>query len=107
MMETVLDDPGIDMLVLCLVPLTGALKTLSDDIKAEDSIARRVPALAGKSEKPVVAVVDSGRLFDPLEEVLQTSGVVTFRSADRAVWTLGRYARARLFAEELRRGESG
>ena len=103
-MEAVLDDPGIDMLVLCLVPLTGALKTLEPSINDDDSIARRVPRLVEKAAKPVVAVVDSGKLFDPLEDALQSSGVVTFRSADRAVWTLGRYAQARLFGERLRQG---
>jgi len=101
-MEAVINDHCIDMLVLCLVPLTGALKTLSDDISAEDSIARRVPRIVQETNKPVVAVVDSGKLFDPLEEVLQSAGVVTFRSADRAVWTLGRYARARLFGDAMR-----
>ena len=103
-MEAVIKDANIDMLVLCLVPLTGALKTLEDTLADDSSIARRVPRLVQKFDKPVVAVVDSGRLFDPLENMLQESGVVTFRSSDRAVWTLGRYARARLFAEELRRG---
>jgi len=102
--EAVLGDPNIDLLVLCLVPLTGALKTLSTDIEADDSIATRLPRLVHESDKPVVAVVDSGRLFDPLENMLQSSGVVTIRSADRAVWTLGRYVKSRLFADELRRG---
>jgi acyl-CoA synthetase (NDP forming) len=101
-MKEVLNDPCIDMLVLCLVPLTGALKTLEPAIRDEDSIALRVPRLVKESGKPVVAVVDSGKLFDPLEDALQSAGVVTFRSADRAVWTLGRYARARLYGERLR-----
>ncbi len=101
-MEAVLEDSNIDMLVLCLVPLTGALKTLETTIGDEDSIASRVPRFVENAPKPVVAVIDSGRLFDPMENMLQANGVVTFRSADRAVWTLGRYARARLYTEQLR-----
>ena len=38
-----------------------------------------------ETEKPWVAVVDSGQLYDPLARGLEARGVPTFRTADRAL----------------------
>ena len=76
--DAVLNDPGIDMLVLCVVPLSPALITSPGGM--DKSIASRLPPLMKKYGKPVVAVMDSGKLFDPLTEALEEAGVVTFRA---------------------------
>jgi acyl-CoA synthetase (NDP forming) len=47
--------------------------------------------IAAAGDKPVVAVVDSGALFDPLCEALRAGGLPVFRSADRAVRALCRW----------------
>jgi hypothetical protein len=39
-----------------------------------------------------VAVIDGGPLFDALAARLETGGIPTFRSADRALKALGRWA---------------
>jgi hypothetical protein len=39
----------------------------------------------------MVAVIDSGRLFDPLAAILEEGGLPVFRSADRAVRVLCRW----------------
>jgi len=94
MVTEVLADPGIDVAVFGIVPLTPALQTLpSGDGHAESvldpgSIAQRLPRAAAATEKPVVAVIDSGRLFDPLVDALRAGGLPVFRSADRAVRAL-------------------
>ena len=94
MVAEVLADPGIDVAVFGIVPLTPALQTLpSGDGHAESvldpgSIAQRLPRAAAATEKPVVAVIDSGRLFDPLVDALRAGGLPVFRSADRAVRAL-------------------
>ena len=87
----------IDVAVVGIVPLTPALQTLppgedhAESIHSPTSIARLLPRAAVASEKPVVAVIDSGELFDPLAEALKADGLPVFRSADRAVRALCRW----------------
>jgi len=90
----VLGDKGIDAAVFGIVPLTPALQTLApgeghrESILDPGSIAQLLPAAAAASDKPVLAVVDSGVLFDPLVGALRSGGLPVFRSADRAVRAL-------------------
>ncbi len=90
----VLADPGIDAAVIGIVPLTPALQTLApgdgyrESILDPGSIAQLLPGAAAASDKPVVAVVDSGALFDPLANALKSGGLPVFRAADRAVRAL-------------------
>jgi acyl-CoA synthetase (NDP forming) len=91
----VLGDPGVDLGIVGCVPLTGALQTLppgeghGEDIYGEHSVVSRLVALWNASEKPWVAVVDSGRLYDPMSRRLEECGVPAFRSVDRAMRLLG------------------
>jgi acyl-CoA synthetase (NDP forming) len=95
--EEALDDPTIDGVVAGIVPLTPAMQTLApsedyhESILDPGSIARLLPEVAAASDKPLLAVVDSGVLFDPLADALQAGGLPVFRSADRAVRALGRW----------------
>ena len=41
--------------------------------------------------KPLIVVVDSGPLYDPLVRTLRLGGVPVFPSADQAIRSLGRY----------------
>jgi acyl-CoA synthetase (NDP forming) len=90
----VLADPGIDAAVVGIVPLTPALQTLApgeghhESILDPGSIAQLLPGAAAASAKPVVAVIDSGALFDPLADALKSGGLPVFRAADRAVRAL-------------------
>jgi acyl-CoA synthetase (NDP forming) len=97
LVEAALEDVGVDVVVAGAVPLTPAMQTLApgeghaDSIFDSDSIAQRLPRIAAASDKPLVAVIDSGILFDPLVDVLQAGGLPVFRSADRAVRALCRW----------------
>jgi hypothetical protein len=96
----VLDDPGVDLAVVGCVPFTPALETLAagaghdEDVAAAGSPAARLVDLWAASTKPWAAVVDAGPRYDPMVHMLEEGGVPTFRSADRAVRLLARYAAA-------------
>ena len=100
--RAIMDDPGVDLGVVGCVPLTGALQTLPagpghrEDLTRDDSVVRRLVGLRDAIAKPWVAVVDSGALYDPMAQALDEAGIPTFRSADRALRALDRFADARL-----------
>ena len=101
LIEEILTDTGIDAVAAGIVPLTPAMQTLApgeghrESILDPGSIAQRLPEVASTSEKPLVAVIDSGTLFDPLAAALQSGGLPVFRSADRAVKALCRWVDAK------------
>lgn len=101
-LSAIMQDPNVDFVVVGLVPFTTALKTLPegvdpfDSVAADDSIARRLVKLAREYPKPMAVIVDAGRLYDPLARGLKRNGLLVFRSADRAVLSLGRYMQNRL-----------
>lgn len=100
--RAVLADPGVDALVMGLVPMSPAMSTLPESAEPRDrldhpeSLAKNLGRVASESGKPVVAVVDAGALYDPLARALEADGVPVLRLADRAVRLLGRYLEARL-----------
>jgi len=103
-------DPGVDAVVLGLDPLSPAMHTLGEtdvpafDLYAEGSIARLLPQVVSQSGKPIIGVIDGGRLYDPLRDVLMAGGVPVFPVCDRAVAALAQYIQARLYADLLRGG---
>lgn len=101
-------DPGVDAVVVGVVPLSPAMQTLpagmrdGDSLDAPGSIATLLPETVRGLAKPVIAVVDGGALYDPLVERLEAGGVLVFRSCDRAVAALAKYLEGRLYAATLR-----
>jgi acyl-CoA synthetase (NDP forming) len=98
----VLEDDNVDLGLVGCVPLTAALQTLApaethgEDVYAEESVARRLVKLKEQVNKPWVAVVDGGPLFDPMARILEGAGIPTFRTADRALRLLSRFWSAKL-----------
>jgi acyl-CoA synthetase (NDP forming) len=99
-MRAMLEDEAIDLGVVGVVPLTGALNSLpagpghGEDLDREDSIAMRLGRVWRDSTKAWVAVVDAGRRYDPLAEALQRQRIPTFRTADTALRLLNVFAAA-------------
>ena len=99
--RAVLADPGVDCGVVGIVPLSAMINTLAagpahkEDVTRDDSLAGRYGRLIKETEKPWVAVVDAGDLYDPLARELLSRGVPTFRSADRALKMLNLWMGAR------------
>jgi acyl-CoA synthetase (NDP forming) len=106
--EYLAEDPNIDAVVVGLDPLSPAMRTLAgsegrnDTIDDDESIALLMPALTARLDKPVVGVIDGGRLYDPLADQLMEKNMAIFRSSDRAVQALAMYIDGRLYAERLR-----
>ncbi len=100
--ETLLSDSNIDAVIVAIVPLTPILHTLPEEMEpgtqfgAEDSIVERITRLNMTSTKPLVIVVDSGKLYDPMADAFQNDGLPVFRSADIAVRVLGKYIQNRV-----------
>ena len=97
LVSTILENPEIDAAVVGIVPLTPALQTLPafegsrESITDPNSVCQLLPRTAESSGKPVVVVVDSGSIFDPMVEALESGGLPVFRSADRAMRMLCRW----------------
>ncbi len=106
--KALLDDENVDAVIAAVVPLTPILHTLegedSEAFSTEQKLVKRIPRLAAESDKPLVIVVDSGPLYDPLANALEDEGLPVFRSADRAVTVLGKYIHGRLKAAEIKVG---
>ncbi len=104
--HTLLNDPGVDAVAAALVPLTPVIKTLPEEnhfenpFSSKKSIVQRISRVAQQSDKPLIMVVDSGFLYDPLARALQDTGLPVFRSADQAVYVLGKYIQGRLRAKK-------
>jgi acyl-CoA synthetase (NDP forming) len=91
-----LADDAVDVGVVGVVPLTGALHTLPageahrERLEAGGAIASRLARLRCVLDKPFVVVVDAGPAYDPLAAYLDRHRIPTFRSMDRALRAIAR-----------------
>jgi acyl-CoA synthetase (NDP forming) len=109
--EILAQDPHVDAVVVGIIPLGYNTRTLPGvnpyAFESGESFVKLLPPIAARSEKPVVAVVDAGKLFDPMVEALEGQGMAVFRSSDQAVAALGRYIAGKLAAERIRLAGGG
>jgi acyl-CoA synthetase (NDP forming) len=99
-----LDDPGVDAVVVSPVPDTQALDTLRPDltgthienIYAMDSLPAMLRMTFEDSDKPIIAAVDSGRLYDEFVILLERAGIPVYRKIDRATRALSLYCSTRV-----------
>ncbi|MFV0422062.1 acetate--CoA ligase family protein [Oleidesulfovibrio sp.] len=107
------EDPGVDAVVISLDPLSPSVHTLDSPDVPEFSmheagaITKRIAAVAAKCDKPIIGVVDGGRLFDPMRAEVMSSGVPVFSVCDRAIGSLAIYIEGRLRADILRACSNG
>jgi acyl-CoA synthetase (NDP forming) len=89
--QAILEDENIDCAVISCVPMTAALQTLPpgdvhpENIYADGSLANRLVKIFKETEKPFVINIDAGRLYNPLADYLEQSGLPVFRRSDEAV----------------------
>lgn len=99
-LEAVIQDENVDAFVMGLVPFSPVMKTLPpgmdpngwDDFTASDALPAVLKGLISRrTRKPIVAVVDSGPLYDQFAAQLERQGVPCFRSVDYAMRVFQKY----------------
>jgi acyl-CoA synthetase (NDP forming) len=99
---TVMKDKNVDAGIISCVPVVAALNTLAsqedsrENIYQEDSFPMRLVKLKQQINKPWVAVIDGGDMYNPAIELLRENGVPTFRVADRAIRLLNLFCNEQL-----------
>ena len=105
------EDRGVDVVVVSLDPMSPAMKTLQDtpvtgfDMNHEHSIKNQIIDLANTCDKPIVTIVDGGRLYDPLRDALIENNIPVFTVCDKAIAALSLYVQGRLNADAIRISE--
>jgi acyl-CoA synthetase (NDP forming) len=89
--RVMLEDSQIDAVVVSAVPLTPRLRTIGDELLPGSGLAQRLAETSAHSAKPLLIVIDSGALYEPLVSEFRRRGLAVCRSADAAVRALGRY----------------
>ncbi len=100
--EAFLLDPHIDALVLGLDPTAPSVRALEQsklrpgyDISDPLSTVQLMPPLVDRHDKPLVGIVDGGRLYDAMCDALMDRGVCVFRNSARGTRALVQYIGAR------------
>jgi acyl-CoA synthetase (NDP forming) len=108
--EAFLQDPNVDAVVVALDPTAPAVRALEEselrpgfDIKDPKSTVHLMPPIVDANAKPIVGIVDAGRLYDAMAAGLMDRGVCIFRNCGRGTRALVRYVEARLYADTLRK----
>jgi len=91
--RAMMEDDGLDAVVISVVPFTPRLRTTPEEIAASPvgSLTERLPALLGEFDKPMIVVIDAGPPYDALARAIRRGGVPVFPSCDQAIRSLGRY----------------
>ena len=101
-LQAQLDDPGVDCVIAATIPITPAQNTLpagifgKEDITRSDSYAGRIIKLFHATTKPMICVIDSGIVYDPLVRMMSQAGMPVFRTADLALQIFGKYLHTKL-----------
>jgi acyl-CoA synthetase (NDP forming) len=97
MVEALLEDPGVDGVVVAGVPATPYLEDLAgggdhgEDITHEGSLPSRLIRVFRSTRKPMVFSVDSGPLYEACVQMMKRAGLPCFRKVDRATRALAAF----------------
>ena len=89
--RTLLGADEIDALIVSCVPLSPAMATTGAEIAESRSLADVLAELNAETDKPLIAVIDAGAVFEPLITRLREGGLAVMRSSDEAVRSFGTY----------------
>jgi acyl-CoA synthetase (NDP forming) len=100
-LEAILSDEGVDCLVAANVAPTPFMENLAageghdEDIRRENSYPNVTIRVFRATDKPMVACLNSGALYDPAVRMIEEAGIPCFRKIDRAMKALELFARDR------------
>jgi acyl-CoA synthetase (NDP forming) len=100
-LEAILADENVDCLMAANVAPTPFMENLaageghSEDIRHENSYPNVTARVFRSSMKPMVACLNSGRLYDDAVQMIEDAGVPCFRKIDRAMRALGVFMKKR------------
>ena len=107
--EAFLSDPNIDAVVVGLDPTAPMVRALVQsklrpgyDLSDAKSTVHLMPPLVNQHDKPIIGIIDGGRLYDAMAERLMDQGVCVFRNCARGTRALVQYTEARLAADAIR-----
>jgi len=103
-LEALLQDDGMDAVVVGVIPLTPAMKTLPpgvdprdrDRVDAPGALPDLFPPLVRRHRKPVLVTVDAGPLYDPQVHALRARALGVRRRVASAMRCFQRYLAWRL-----------
>ncbi len=108
--EAFLLDPNIDAVVVGLDPTAPSVRALEEsklrpgyDIKDPKSTVHLMPPIVDRNDKPIVGIIDGGKLYDAMAAALMDQGACVFRNSGRGTRALVRYVEARLYTDALRK----
>ncbi|RAU21029.1 acyl-CoA synthetase [Paramagnetospirillum kuznetsovii] len=109
--EAFAQDPHIDAVVVGMDPTAPSVMALVDsklrpgwDIANAKSSLHLMPPMVNRNDKPIIAIVDGGPLYDAMAAGLMDQGVCVFRNCVRGTKALTRYVEARMRAASIREG---
>lgn len=111
--EALAADSAVDAVVVGLDPLSPAIHSLKDcaidafNMDDEGGIIERLTGITKTTTTPIIAVVDGGRLYDPMRDELLKHGIPVFSVCDRAMSSLSLYIESKLYADSIREGVLG
>jgi acyl-CoA synthetase (NDP forming) len=95
--EALLDDAGVDAVVVAGVPATPSLEDLArgfghdEDIVRETSLPSRLIHIFRSTRKPMLFSLDAGPLYEACVQMMKRAGLPCFRKVDRATRALAAF----------------
>jgi len=108
--QTVLASDAVDALLISIVPQSALLHTTDDEIQEnKNNIAARIIRLVHQYKKPTVVSVNvisgADAVYNNLGKTLDSGGVPTFLTANRAMFCLNAFVRFRMLRQGGTLGE--
>ena len=103
--EILLRSESVDSLCISIVPQAGLIHTTDREVlEYKNNIAAGIVAAAGKYKKPVVVSVTvtagADANYNRFAQIIESGGVPTFLSAERAMMCLGEFVTYKLVKEK-------